>query len=300
LEPVIQGILRFVLAGVLLFAAVSKLASPRTSSAALESFGLRRPGARWAAWTAAVAAELVLAAGVAAGRDEAAYAASGLLVLYTLALTVTAMRGGLGRPCGCFGPRSRIGWHSIARTGILAIAMALLPVFPGGDLTTDQALAAGLVLALLACAGLTVALLALYREVGLLRLRLGPQAALEIPEEGPELGGASALIDRFEPGPDAELALAVFSSEGCHVCRGLAPAVSAVGNDPLIALREFDEVADAEVWRDADVPGSPFAVALDLSGTVLAKGTFNSLAQLESVIATAMRRRLAAVPGAHV
>jgi hypothetical protein len=32
-------------------------------------------------------------------------------------------------------------------------------------------------------------------------------------------------------------------------------------------------------------------VALDLEGTVLAKGTFNNLAQLESVIATAGRRR---------
>jgi len=40
-----------------------------------------------------------------------------------------------------------------------------------------------------------------------------------------------------------------------------------------------------------DVPGSPYAVALGRDGTVLAKGTFNSLAQLESVVATAMRRR---------
>jgi hypothetical protein len=41
------------------------------------------------------------------------------------------------------------------------------------------------------------------------------------------------------------------------------------------------------------VPGSPYAVALDLDGTVLAKGTFNNLAQLESVVATAERRRAA-------
>ena len=32
-------------------------------------------------------------------------------------------------------------------------------------------------------------------------------------------------------------------------------------------------------------------MALDLDGTVLAKGTFNNLAQLESVLATAERRR---------
>jgi hypothetical protein len=58
-----------------------------------------------------------------------------------------------------------------------------------------------------------------------------------------------------------------------------------------VALRRFDEVADAEAWALADVPGSPFAVALDAAGTVLAKGTFNSGAQLESVLATAERRR---------
>jgi hypothetical protein len=38
------------------------------------------------------------------------------------------------------------------------------------------------------------------------------------------------------------------------------------------------------------VPGSPYAIALTLDGLTLAKGTFNSLAQLESVIATARAR----------
>ena len=48
---------------------------------------------------------------------------------------------------------------------------------------------------------------------------------------------------------------------------------------------------DADAWAAADVPGSPFAVALDADGTVLAKGTFNTGAQLESVLAAAERRR---------
>ena len=41
------------------------------------------------------------------------------------------------------------------------------------------------------------------------------------------------------------------------------------------------------------IPGSPYAVAMALDGTVLAKGTFNDLAQLESVLATAERRAAA-------
>ena len=51
----------------------------------------------------------------------------------------------------------------------------------------------------------------------------------------------------------------------------------------------FDEVADRDVWSELAIPGSPFAIALDGDGTVLAKGTFNNLAQLESVLATAER-----------
>ncbi len=43
-----------------------------------------------------------------------------------------------------------------------------------------------------------VAVLALAREVGMLRLRLGPAAALEIPEEGPELGERVEAIERFD------------------------------------------------------------------------------------------------------
>ena len=58
-----------------------------------------------------------------------------------------------------------------------------------------------------------------------------------------------------------------------------------------VVLRTFDEVADAAAWGAADVPGSPFAVALDADGTVLAKGTFNTGAQLETVLAAAERRR---------
>ena len=44
------------------------------------------------------------------------------------------------------------------------------------------------------------------------------------------------------------------------------------------------------------MPGSPYAGALDpRDGTVLAKGTFNGLAQLESVVSAARERALEAV-----
>ena len=78
---------------------------------------------------------------------------------------------------------------------------------------------------------------------------------------------------------------------GFSMVETLAPAVAALGRDPHVELRTFDEVRDAHAWAAADIPGSPFAVALDADGTVLAKGTFNTPGQLESVLATAERRR---------
>ena len=124
------------------------------------------------------------------------------------------------------------------------------------------------------------------------RAEAGSQAALEIPQEGPELGSATDLIAAFDASSRSRgrVALAVFSSAGCPLCRQLEPAVEHVRREPRIALRVFDEERDAAVWAALAIPGSPYAVALALDGTVLAKGTFNSLPQLESVVATARSR----------
>jgi hypothetical protein len=172
----------------------------------------------------------------------------------------------------------------------LAAALAALPLLPRTEPSTEGWLAVGLAAALLGLAALAVVVLALAREVGMLRLAADPRGALEIAHEGPEVGGRTALADHLEVG-HGRIGLAVFSSDGCGLCRALEPAVEAFGRDPRVALHRFDEVRDADAWAAADVPGSPFAVALDADGTVLAKGTFNTGAQLESVLAAAERRR---------
>jgi hypothetical protein len=163
--------------------------------------------------------------------------------------------------------------------------------------STDAWLGIGLAVALLAVVGLTVAILALAREVGELRLALGPQAALDVAGEGPPLGTRTELVERFAYPPKARLALAVFSSEGCPICASLAPAVSLLERDTAVAVRSFDEHRDADVWRELSVPGAPYAVAMDLDGSVLAKGTFNSLPQLESVLGAAERRAVEGLGG---
>jgi Methylamine utilisation protein MauE len=278
------------LAAVLAVAAALKLREPVASRAALATYGLRREGARRAAWATVIVLELGLAVGLALGSDVAAYLAAALFAAFALALGIALARGRRGAPCGCLGGRSRVGPTALVRALVLAVACAALPAVRGVEPTTEGWLALGLAVALAGVAALAVAVLALAREVGELRLRLGPQGALEVPGEGPEVGSRSELVASFDPAPDARLALAVFTSDGCPMCRTLEPAVDYFARDPLVALRRFDERRDATAWRALDVPGSPYAVALGLDGTVLAKGTFNSLGQLESVLATAERR----------
>ncbi|MCB0865575.1 MAG: hypothetical protein KDB58_07685 [Solirubrobacterales bacterium] len=284
-------LVRLILAGVLVAAAGAKLARPRQATAAMATHGFRTPLTRRIAFAFVVAAELALAVGVALGSDDAAYGAALLMALFALTLGGEMLRGKAGEPCGCFGGDSRVGWGAIARNVVLAAAFAAVPSLPESlSLSTDGWLALGLAVALLACAGLALAVLALAREVGMLRLRLGPEAALEIAHEGPEVGGRSALVERFSFEPRNELALAVFTSEGCHVCRALEPAVDSLRREPALAVEVFPEGTESALWEELAIPGAPYAVALDRGGTVGAKGTFNNLAQLESILATAERR----------
>ncbi len=285
-----EAAVRLALAAVLAVAAVLKLARPRASAAGLDAFGLPAGAAGVVAHVGVAAAELGLAASVALGSSGAAYAASGLLAVFAAALVVALRRGYAGAPCACFGPDSRVGRGAVVRNVALAAGFAAVPSIPEVQLRTETWLAVGLAVALGGLVLLAVVTAALAREVGLLRLRLTPGAALEVPHEGPPVGERSGLIARFSPKPAARFALAVFASEGCRVCRTLRPAVAGLARDPLVTVEVFDEERDARVWEEANVPGSPFAVALELDGTVRAKGTFNTLDELEGILAAAERR----------
>jgi hypothetical protein len=172
----------------------------------------------------------------------------------------------------------------------LAAAFVFAPNLPTGAPSTEGWLAVGLGGAFACIVALTLAVLALAREIGVLRLRLAPESALDVAEEGPPIGSRVDLHQRFAGNAPARLALAIFSSDGCRLCQSLKPVVAAFARDPLLAVEVFDEVRDADVWRTLRIPGSPFAVALDRDGAVHAKGTFNTYGQLESILAAAERR----------
>jgi Methylamine utilisation protein MauE len=280
------------LALILFAAAGAKARQPALAATALSTYGLRDSRLRRLALWLLVILELGLAGGLVSHAIWAPTAAASLFSLFSLATIGALLAGRAGRPCACFGSRSRLSWWTPLVSGLLVLAalasgLGWLPDAPAGYarwLTIGLAVcAAGLV-------GLAVVVLALAREVGLLRLGIASRGALEIADEGPRLGVMQPWAAGLPWHASALLGLAIFSSEGCPLCQQLGPAIQHVAADPLLAVGSFDEAIDAEVWQAAAVPGSPYAVALDSDGVARAKGTFNSLPQLESIIATGRKR----------
>jgi hypothetical protein len=292
----VETVAQTLLALVLLAAAALKLRDRERSADALATYGLGPARVRTAALAVIAAAELAVAVALIAGANWAAPVACGLFGSFALASAGALAAGRGGRPCACFGALSRLG-PATALQSLLAAVLALA-VASGWLAASPSGYARGLTVAVTAslavAAVLAAVVVALAREVGVLRLSLAGRGALEIPEEGPRVGAPQPWAGEFVVRPGTLLGLAIFSSEGCPMCRQLEPAVAYVAADPLLSVRVFDEVADAATWASAGVPGSPYAVALDAAGVALAKGTFNSLVQLESIVATARTREMEA------
>jgi hypothetical protein len=277
-------IVRIAVAGVLLLAAALKLRRREAAATALATFGV--PESSRVALVAGVSAlEAGLAVALLLGAGWAPYAAGALFAAFAVLVAAALAAGRRGAPCGCFGASSRIGAAPLVRNAALAGICLALPSLPSGAPSTQGWLALALALAFVCIAALGVAVLALTREVGVLRLRLGPEAALDIAGEGPPLG---SRVD-VPLSDSGRLTLAIFSSEGCRVCQTLAPVIDAFRAGALLDVEVFDEVRDADVWQRLDIPGSPYAVAVDGEGEVRAKGTFNTYGQLEGIVATAER-----------
>jgi hypothetical protein len=141
---------------------------------------------------------------------------------------------------------------------------------------------------------LCVVVVALARQVGTLHLRLGPRGALEIDEEGPQLGEALPAVPArgadgatITVGGPGRARLVLFSSPTCIVCREVAPGLPAAARAGGLVPQT---VHDPQAERTFDVPGTPFLLVLDELGVVRAKGTVNNLEQMEGLVDTAVRR----------
>jgi uncharacterized membrane protein YphA (DoxX/SURF4 family) len=277
-------IARLIVAVVLLWAGVSKLAARDPSVLAPYGVPRRRRGAAFAALTGAELATGIL---LLVGLPGAAYAAVALGCIFVAALAAVRLRGMTRIRCGCFGSKER-------RTDVLlarAVLFATLAVFGAfadvetGSPSRAAIVAAALVLLTVAVLTLGALVLALYRQVGILTMRLGPSVALELAEEGPPIGEEAPQLDGLERVGDE---LVAFFSPDCRLCRAIAPGVRAFEREgmPVRTVYENEEPPVFERWS---VPGTPFVVHV-VDGFVAAKGTVNSLEQLDGLVALGTTR----------
>ena len=273
-------------AAVLLVAAAGRSSRRRARRATRSArTGSRARDAAPSLWGAVIAAEAA-ARGRRRGRRPGRVAAA--------AATARAVRARAGRrdprgaararPAAASAPRSRIGWPRRGADGAAgggrsppcrsSRTRSRRPRRGSGSASPSRSSG---------CVALAVRLLALARELGELRLAVAPQAALSIDHEGPELGGRVAP-DRPLRGPSAArrrglhlaglLAVRARSSRRC----GCSPTI------PRSSSSSSTRRPTPTPGPPLGVPGSPYAVVLAPDGEVLAKGTFNSLYQLESLL----------------
>jgi len=210
----IDTLARVIAGGILVWAALSKATSRDPKR--LEPYGfsgsLRAP-AYWLLAVAEAAIGLLLLVGV----PFAPFAALGLGGVFIAALLTARARGIRRLDCGCFGSKERSVEFLLARAaGFTAFAALAAFPFDAGSPSRDTVVLVVLIVLGVAVIALSALVLALYRQVGILTLRVGPGVALELAEEGPPLGEQAPLLeDLLGAGPE----LTVFFSPGCRLCR---------------------------------------------------------------------------------
>lgn len=245
-------IARIVLAAVFGTAGIAKLADLKGSRSSLAQFGL--PVFAVPAGAALLpVAELVCAIALlrASWTWWGALGALGLLLLFTVAITVSLVRGHTP-DCRCFGQlrSSPVGWSTVARNLVLAGLAALLvwqgPPYAGpadilaGFSPTGQAV---LILALIVVAQTVAGAVVLYHllrqhgralhRIDALEAKLGivngpPPAGLPVDAEAPafrltDLDNVTVTLDALRA--SGKPVLLFFSEPGCGACDTILPEV---------------------------------------------------------------------------
>lgn len=160
---------------------------------------------------------------------------------------------------------------------------------------------------------MTVCMLALARQLGILHRRLPPSGARETPM-GPAIGDPAPVIDHSTVtggkeklgATQGKRTILVFVSAGCKACEEVAPAMRSVARSErrtiqvtLISLdgddatRQFvarnrlafvPTISSYELAAAYGVMGTPYAIAIDENAVVRAKGLVNRLEHLESLV----------------
>lgn len=173
--------------------------------------------------------------------------------------------------------------------------------------------------------GLALTVFALARQVGVLHERVAPAGAL-MGQEGPQVGSLAPRFDLVDwsgqpltlggAATDAKSTLLVFVSPTCPVCKTMLSIVDSIVQREKSWLRlvlasdgaraEHEEmvqthalssrpyVLSTELGMTYHVSKLPYAVLIDASGTIRAKGLVNTREHVESLF-EAMERGVASV-----
>jgi uncharacterized membrane protein YphA (DoxX/SURF4 family) len=288
----LSTIARIVVGLLLLWAAAAKLRRRQDLPDWLAAYGVPANAAPSVAW-GVIAAEGLVGILVLFGIATPAsiYAAIALGLVFVGALGLARLRGVERLRCGCFGASEGKTTHLLLRAvgftlvAILAASGAEIDV--GGS--SDTLIAVALVVLTAAVILLSLLVLALYRQVGVLTMRIGPRVPFELAEEGPEVGASAPPLEGLR-GRRAEVVF--FFSATCRLCRQLSPGVAALARQGL-AVRVVEEEQEEDVFKRWNVPGTPFVVHV-VDGVVAAKGTVNTLEELETLLDAGKARMNAA------
>ena len=160
---------------------------------------------------------------------------------------------------------------------------------------------------------LAIMVLGLTRQIGILHERLAPMGAM-VNDHGPDVGemapvlGVKSLLDApvqiGGPGRGGRSTLLLFVSPTCPVCKKLLPIAKSFAagenlNVILVGDGDVDEqrhmiqseglqsvayVVGPEVGMAFHVGKLPYAILIDRSGVIRAKGLVNSREHLESLV----------------
>lgn len=163
--------------------------------------------------------------------------------------------------------------------------------------------------------GVTVLLLGVARQVGVLHQRLGPAGALmlskelKVGERSPEfplvaIDGRQVLVGAADP--EGRSTLIAFVSPECPVCGSLLPTIKRIASEESAKLKvmfasdgdpqthrlyvgekgleSFPYVLSAELGRSFGIGRLPYAVIIDAAGVIRSQGLVNNREHLESLI----------------
>jgi methylamine dehydrogenase accessory protein MauD len=157
---------------------------------------------------------------------------------------------------------------------------------------------------------MALAIVALFRQLGLLHLRFGPRGALAGDEGPPLRAEAPRLIatdiagGHYTVGEPGIRTTLVFVSPKCSVCELVLPAIKPIyrklpeGSQLLVIsdgdvqsteeyaarLRGVPVIASPAIAEAYGVSATPFGVHVDARGLIADKGIINSLEQIESLV----------------